>query len=466
MIIVQRDSFARNDEVTESLRLMKKKEENFLIVNEQKQERAILVGVNLNNDPVFAHSLKELKELARACHIEVVCIHTQNLSTPNAALYIGSGKLDEVRESLAMYEANTVIFDNALSPVQVRNLSKELDALILDRTSLILRIFEERAKTGEAKMQVELAKYQYMLPRLVGLRDNLSRQGGASGSLSNKGSGEKKLELDRRRIEKHISELKNQLNTMEQNKATMRKKRNLSALSQVALVGYTNAGKSTILNQLVSRFSPDESKLVLEKDMLFATLETKVRQIAPPGKKAFLLSDTVGFIDKLPHQLIKAFRSTLQEVKEADLLLHVVDYSDPDMDEHLRVTKETLLELSASHIPVLYVFNKVDKVPFVASDALDASYPRQLGDKLYLSAKTEEGIQLLLEAIEKALSEGDKEAVLLLPFSQGHIVSYLTREARVIAAEYTPDGTLLTVRGPAAVIDRFLEFEVLCQRME
>ncbi|MBQ9991012.1 MAG: GTPase HflX [Lachnospiraceae bacterium] len=457
-----------------------------MIVNEEKQARAILVGVNLNNDPGFEHCLKELKELARACHMEVVCIHSQNLSSPNAALYIGSGKLEEVKESLVMYEADTVIFDNALSPVQVRNLSKELDALILDRTSLILRIFEERAKTGEARMQVELAKYQYMLPRLVGLRDNLSRQGGASGSLSNKGAGEKKLELDRRRIEKHISELKFQLNAMELSKATMRKKRNLSALSQVALVGYTNAGKSTILNQLVSRFSQDESKLVLEKDMLFATLETKVRQIAPPGKKPFLLSDTVGFIDKLPHQLIKAFRSTLQEVKEADLLLHVVDYSDPDMDEHLRVTRETLQELSASHIPVLYVFNKVDKTadvaygsqefydplpcpgqapdqpgssfPRQAQDNQGSSFSRQIGDKLYLSARTGEGIDLLLNAIEKALSEGDKEVTLLLPFSQGHIVSYLTREARVLATEYTPDGTLLTVRGPAAVIDRFGEF--------
>lgn len=424
-----------------------------MIENKCSGERAILVGVNLNNDPTFDHSMKELKELARACHLEVVCIHSQNLSTPNTALYIGSGKLMEVKEDLGLYEANTVIFDNALSPVQVRNLSRQLDALILDRTSLILRIFEERARTGEAKMQVELAKYQYMLPRLVGLRDNLSRQGGASGALSSKGAGEKKLELDRRRIEKQISELKHQLSQLELNRATMRKKRNLSSLSQVALVGYTNAGKSTILNQMVSRFSQDESKLVLEKDMLFATLETKVRQIAPPGRKPFLLSDTVGFIDKLPHQLIKAFRSTLQEVKEADLLLHVIDYSDPDMAEHLRVTQETLQELSAAHIPTLYVYNKVDKAESSVSC-------HQTGNRLYLSAKSEEGITTLLDAIEEALSAADKEVTLLIPFSQGHIVSLLTKEAQILSTEYTLEGTLLKVKGPASAIDRHLCYQV------
>ena len=426
-----------------------------MIENESRQERAILVGVNLNNDSTFDHSMKELKELARACQIEVVCIHSQNLSTPNTALYIGRGKLLEIQESLALYEADTVIFDNTLSPVQVRNLSQELDAAILDRTALILRIFSVRARTGEAKMQVELAQYQYMLPRLVGLRNNLSRQGGGSGALSNKGSGEKKLELDRRRIEKHITELKHQLSDLERSKETMRKKRKLSSLPQVALVGYTNAGKSTILNQLVSRFGQDERKTVLEEDMLFATLETSVRQITPSGRKAFLLSDTVGFIDKLPHQLIKAFRSTLQEVKEANLLLHVVDYSDPDMAEHLRITQETLQELSASHIPVLYVYNKVDKAQATPEDT---GYPRQVDNKLFISAKSPAGIDTLLDAIEAALGKGDKEVTLLIPFDQGHIVSLLTRDALILTTEYTSDGTLLTVRGPASVIDRHLAY--------
>ena len=421
--------------------------------NENRKDQAILVGVNLNNDPTFEHSMKELKALTEACDMEVVCMHTQNLPTPNTALYVGTGKVKEIAESLVMYDANTVIFDNALSPIQVRNLTEELNAVVLDRTALILQIFNDRAKTAEAKMQVELAQLQYMLPRLVGLHNNLSRQGGGSGSLSNKGAGEKKLELDRRRIEKQISMLKKELADMEQNKETMRKKRNQSALPKVALVGYTNAGKSTILNQLVTRFSKDDSKKVLEKDMLFATLETSVRQIDPPGQKGFLLSDTVGFIDKLPHNLVKAFRSTLQEVQEADLLLHVVDFSDPDFSEHIRVTRETLEELSASHIPVLYVYNKADKLD-------PGAKPKLVDNKLYISAKHDTGIDALLSAIDGCLSKDDKEVKLLIPFDQGQIVSILTREANILSTEYLAEGTLIVVKGVASVIDRYLNYEV------
>lgn len=422
-----------------------------MIENEIKKDTAILVGVNLDHDPGFDRSMKELAELTKACDMEVVCIHTQNLSAPNTALYVGKGKVEEIKESLIFYEANTVIFDNALSPIQVRNLTQELDAVILDRTALILQIFDCRAKTAEAKMQVELAKLQYMLPRLVGLHNNLSRQGGGSGSLSNKGAGEKKLELDRRKIEKQISFLKRELADMEQNKEVMRKKRNQSALPKVALVGYTNAGKSTILNQFVSRYSKEEGKQVLEKDMLFATLETSVRQISPSGKKSFLLSDTVGFIDKLPHNLVKAFRSTLQEVKDADLLLHVIDFSDPDFSDHIRVTKDTLEELSASHIPVLYVYNK--------ADLLDPSAPPKLVEqKLYLSAKSDSGIEALLEAIENLLNQGDKTLTLLIPFSMGQIVSDLTLNARILSTEYTPEGTLIEVQGAPGVLDRYLKY--------
>ena len=238
---------------------------------------------------------------------------------------------------------------------------------------------------------------------------------------------------------------------MEQNKEVMRKKRNQSALPKVALVGYTNAGKSTILNQFVSRYSKEEGKQVLEKDMLFATLETSVRQISPSGKKSFLLSDTVGFIDKLPHNLVKAFRSTLQEVKDADLLLHVIDFSDPDFSDHIRVTKDTLEELSASHIPVLYVYNK--------ADLLDPSAPPKLVDqKLYLSAKSDSGIEALLEAIENLLNQGDKTLTLLIPFSMGQIVSDLTLNARILSTEYTPEGTLIEVQGAPGVLDRYLKY--------
>ena len=421
--------------------------------NESKKDLAILVGVNLDHDAGFQRSMEELKALTEACDMEVVCLHTQNLPSPNTAFYVGKGKVEEIRESLLLYGANTVIFDNALSPIQVRNLSQELEAVILDRTALILQIFDCRAKTAEAKMQVELAKLQYMLPRLVGLHNNLSRQGGGSGSLSNKGAGEKKLELDRRRIEKQISFLKKELSEIEQNKEVMRKKRNLSLLPKVALVGYTNAGKSTILNQLVTRFSKEEEKTVLEKDMLFATLETSVRQISPAGKKSFLLSDTVGFIDKLPHSLVKAFRSTLQEVREADLLLHVIDFSNPDFPDHIQVTRDTLEELNASHIPVLYVYNKADRIDPTAA-------ARLLDNKLYISAKSQEGIDALLDAIGQLLNQGDKSLTLLIPFSRGDIVSVLTENARILSTEYTAQGTLLQVEGSPAVLDRYLSYSV------
>ena len=421
--------------------------------NESKKDLAILVGVNLDHDAGFQRSMEELKALTEACDMEVVCLHTQNLPSPNTAFYVGKGKVEEIRESLLLYGANTVIFDNALSPIQVRNLSQELEAVILDRTALILQIFDCRAKTAEAKMQVELAKLQYMLPRLVGLHNNLSRQGGGSGSLSNKGAGEKKLELDRRRIEKQISFLKKELSEIEQNKEVMRKKRNLSLLPKVALVGYTNAGKSTILNQLVTRFSKEEEKTVLEKDMLFATLETSVRQISPAGKKSFLLSDTVGFIDKLPHSLVKAFRSTLQEVREADLLLHVIDFSNPDFPDHIQVTKDTLEELNASHIPVLYIYNKADRIDPTAA-------ARLLDNKLYISAKSQEGIDALLDAIGQLLNQGDKSLTLLIPFSRGDIVSVLMENARILSTEYTAQGTLLQVEGSPAVLDRYLSYSV------
>ena len=421
--------------------------------NEIKKDPAILVGVNLEHDPGFERSMKELEELTKACDMEVVCVHTQNLTSPNTAYYVGSGKVEEIRDSLTFYEANTVIFDNALSPIQVRNLSEELDAVILDRTALILQIFNSRAKTAEAKMQVELARLQYMLPRLVGLHNNLSRQGGGSGSLSNKGAGEKKLELDRRKIENQISFLKRELADMEQNKEVMRKKRNLSVFPKVALVGYTNAGKSTILNQFISHYTKDEAKKVLEKDMLFATLETSVRQISPPGKKTFLLSDTVGFIDKLPHNLVKAFRSTLQEVRDADLLLHVIDFSNPDFSDHIRVTKETLEDLNAGHIPVLYIYNKADLLDPGAS-------PKLIDNKLYISAKTEAGMEALLEALENILNQGDKTITFLIPFSQGQIISDLTTNACILSTEYTAEGTLIEVQGSPSVLDRYLCYSV------
>ncbi|MBQ3105360.1 MAG: GTPase HflX [Lachnospiraceae bacterium] len=424
--------------------------------------RAILAAVNCPHTaqtgdiPRNSHASRtpdELKALAEACLMEVVCIHVQNLPHPDTATYVGSGKVEEIKESLALYEADTVIFEDTLSPVQMRNLSRALEAVILDRTSLILRIFEIRAKTSQAKLQVELAHCQYMLPRLAGMRSNLSRQGGTSGSLSSRGAGEKKLELDRRHLENRITELKRELAAIEKTTLTQRKKRSRSGLPKVALVGYTNAGKSTLLNGLVSRYGQDKQKTVTARDMLFATLETQVRQIRPPEGIPFLLSDTVGFIDKLPHTLVRAFRSTLAEACEADLLLHVIDFSDPDFTDHIRVTKETLTELSASHIPVLYIYNKADLTK-------EGFLPRQIDNRIYMSALNPEHLLFLLDALRHILQKDHIEADFLIPFTEGGLISYFSKKARILSTEYKEEGTLIRVSGPSRILSQYPQYRL------
>ena len=294
-------------------------------------DKVLIVGMNLVTEQKkqnFDLAMNEMVSLVEACNMEPVGRVEQNMESANAATYIGSGKVQEVREMVKALEADMVVFDNGLSPIQLRNLSRELGCAVMDRTTLILEIFSARAKTREAKLQVEVARLQYMLPRLVGLHDALSRQGGASGAMSNKGAGEKKLELDRRKLEQRLTTMRRELENIAEERKTQRKKRAESGIPRVALVGYTNAGKSTIMNAMLAAYVEDKEKKVYEEDMLFATLDTTVRKIVPMDKNAFLLSDTVGFISNLPHNLIKAFRSTLEEVQEADLLVQVIDYSD------------------------------------------------------------------------------------------------------------------------------------------
>ncbi len=406
-------------------------------------QRVILVGVNLNNDPNFAHSMEELESLAQACDMEVEATAVQNLPAANAATYIGSGKVEEVRRLAEMVQAECAVFDNALSPVQQRNLQEAMDVAVLDRTNLILEIFGRRARTREAKLQVESAGLQYMLPRLVGMRKALSRQGGgagagggwgAGGGLANRGAGETRLELDRRRIEKRLAELRRELTAVEQDRATQRKRRRESVLPSVALVGYTNAGKSTLLNAMLDVCGGREEKRVLEQDMLFATLDTTVRRISPGDNGDFLLSDTVGFIDKLPHALVKAFRSTLSEAVEADLLLYVMDFSDPHYREQLKVSQDTLRELKAGHIPCLFVMNKADKV------MEEGALPKLSGDRIYLSAKKRLGIDALLAAIREKLFSGMVECRMKIPYTDGAAVSWLKEHAAVRTMEYEADG--------------------------
>lgn len=402
-----------------------------------EEKKVLLVGVNLNDEFYFFKSMSELEELVKACQMQPIGSVVQNLKEINSAFYVGSGKLEEIKDKINELHPDLVVFNNELSPSQLKNLELKLDIQILDRTSIILNIFALRAKTNEAKMQVEIAKLRYMLPRLSGLHLSLGRQGGGSG-FSNKGSGEKQIELDRRIIEDRISKLNKELSELDTRRNIQRRKRSDSQIPLVSLVGYTNAGKSTLLNTLVDLSLSDDSKKVYEEDMLFATLETSIRKIKIKDGKEFLLSDTVGFIRELPHMLIKAFRSTLDEVKNSDLLLHVVDFSDEDYEENIRVTNSTLKEIGADNIPVIYVFNKCDKVN-------DTKLPYVDGNKVYISAKNNIGINELIKVISSNIFGEYVTCKMQIPFERGDIVSYLKEKYDFIFTQYTNNGTLIEI---------------------
>ncbi len=398
------------------------------------KRKTILVGVCFNGNPNFETSMQELYGLAEAENLEVVADVTQNLSYEDSAYFMGSGKVQELKGLVYTEKADLVVFNNALSPKQLANLAHDLEVEVIDRTNLILNIFADRARTKEAKMQVDYAKLKYMLPRLVGLRQNLSRQGGTGGSMSNKGSGEQQIELDRRHIEKQMAELRRNLKEVEQSRETQRKRRQQSGIPLVALVGYTNAGKSTLMNEMIRRYCPDEEKEVMVKDMLFATLDTTVRKITPGEHRDFLLSDTVGFINELPHDLVNAFHSTLEEAVFADLILEVIDYSDPNYQMHMDVTAKTLKELGAGSIPILYVMNKADRV-------MDEKLPVLRGEsKIYLSAAQGEGIPELVKMIEDKLFAGFITMDLVIPYTEGQIENDLRERARVLETKYEEDG--------------------------
>lgn len=419
-------------------------------------ERALIVGVNISKDnkssAAFALAMDEMTSLVKACDMQPVGRVEQNMESANTATYIGTGKVEEVRTAVAELEADIVVFDNGLSPIQLRNLQRALDCPVIDRTTLILEIFSTRAHTREAKLQVEVARLQYMLPRLVGLHAALSRQGGASGAMSNKGAGEKKLELDRRRLEQRLTSMKRELEEISEERRTQRKRRAESGIPRVTLVGYTNAGKSTVMNMLLSAYVDNEEKQVLEKDMLFATLDTTVRRIAPPKENAFLLSDTVGFISNLPHSLVKAFRSTLEEVKEADLLLQIIDYSDENHREHMKVTAETLRSLGAGDVPMIYVFNKVDLCGMGEFATIQGD------DKIYMSAKSRSGIETLLTLILGKLSGNYQDCKLLVPYQRGDIVSYLNENAVIYETKYQETGIYLEANVNRRDVGRFREY--------
>ena len=416
-------------------------------------EKAILVGVQLQQDLHFEYEMEELRNLAEACEVEVVGEVMQNLDRIHPATYVGKGKVEEIKVFYDEAEANLIIFNDELSPSQIRNLEEELECKVIDRTMLILDIFSRRAKTREAQVQVELAQLQYMLPRLVGLRASLGRQGGgSSGGFSNRGAGETKLELDRRKIEDQLSKLHKELEHIRAQRETQRKQRTRTGTPVVSLVGYTNAGKSTIMNGLLGKTGQDEEKKVFEKDMLFATLDTSVRKIVLEDNKHFLLSDTVGFVSKLPHHLVKAFRSTLEEARNSDLLLHVVDVSNAEYRHMMDVTNATLQEVGVENIPTLFIYNK--------SDLAGVPYPKISGDGLWMSAKEGNGLDELLEKIKGHIFAGHVTCRMLIPFDRGDIVAYLSDSATILDTEYEENGTVIKVELGSVDYDRFQEFVI------
>lgn len=420
-------------------------------MEQQLEQKAILVGVNLNHQEDFEYSMEELANLAEACDIEVVGTLAQNLLKINTSHYIGTGKLTEVRALLEAHEGNLVIFNDELSPSQIRNLEADLDCKVIDRTVLILDIFAQRAKTREAQLQVEVAQLKYMLPRLVGLRESLGRQSGGVGT-KNRGAGETRLELDRRRIEEKITALSKELELLVAHRQTQRKQRKKNELPVVSLVGYTNAGKSTIMNALMELYNPSPEKLVLEKDMLFATLETSVRSIPLQDNKAFLLTDTVGFVSKLPHHLIKAFRSTLEEVAEADLLIHVVDYSNPEYERLIEITNRTLKEIGITDIPTVYAYNK--------SDLTDQAIPEVRGDIVYMAAKPRIGLQELVSEIRSRIFKDYVQCQMMIPYDQGALVSYFNEHANVLETSYEPEGTKLSLECKLSDYGKYKEYVI------
>ena len=398
------------------------------------RKRGIIVGININNKNNFEESIIELKNLCIACDIEIVGEMEQNLKKINPTFYMGSGKIEELRDLIEEMNAEIIVFNNELSASQIKNIEEEVECSIIDRTALILDIFANRAKTREAKLQVEVARLQYELPRLIGANENLGRQSGGVGT-KNRGAGETKLELDRRRIEDRIASLNKELEILKYQRNTQKNKRKKSSIPNVALVGYTNAGKSSVMNVLVEKFINKEDKKVFEKNMLFATLETYVRNIKLHNNKSFLLYDTVGFVGDLPHNLVKAFRSTLEEVCDADLLVHIIDISNPNYKNQIDVTNETLSQIGADNIPMIYVYNKIDLIDL---DKLD-------NNKILISAKRDIGIDRLIESICEKVFEDYIRFKLKIPYSEGKMISNIMENATILDSEYIEDGVIFNI---------------------
>ena len=401
-------------------------EQNF---DESRQERAVLVGLNADcftaQQTATDETLEELEALLETAGGFCTGKVLQNRHTPDAHSFIGEGKAQEVKMLCEFTEATMVVFDNELSPGHIRALEEILGVTVLDRSALILDIFAQRAKTREGRLQVELAQYKYLLPRLAGMGKSLSRQGGGIGT---RGPGETKLESDRRHIRERIARLQTELEQVRQVRGVQRERRMKNSVPVVAIVGYTNAGKSTLLNQLTDAGIPANNRL-------FDTLDTTSRQLTVSDNLDVILSDTVGFIAKLPHHLVDAFRATLEELEYADLLLHVIDASDPNREEHIAVVDSLIAKLAKPGTKVLQCYNKAD---LVSAEDIPVGE-----DIVKISAKEGKGMDALLKAIEDALGQSRHHIIVTLPYSMGGMVDTLHSGAQVLNVDYTGDGIVV-----------------------
>ena len=399
------------------------------ILDQKLQERAVLVGLNAAcftaAQTATDETLEELEALLETAGGFCTGKVLQNRATPDPHSFIGEGKAQEVKMLVEFTNSTMVVFDNELSPGNIRALEEIIGVTVLDRSALILDIFAQRAKTREGRLQVELAQYQYLLPRLSGMGKSLSRQGGGIGT---RGPGETKLESDRRHIRERIDRLRDELEQVRQVRAVQRERRIKNSMPVVAIVGYTNAGKSTLLNQLTGAGIPANNRL-------FDTLDTTSRALTVSDTLDVILSDTVGFISKLPHHLVDAFRATLEELEYADLLLHVIDASDPAREEHIAVVDRLIAKLSKPGTPVLRCYNKAD---LVSAEDIPVG-----DDVVRMSAKSGAGMDVLLQAIEKAIGKTHHHITVTLPYSMGGMVETLHNNAQVIATDYTADGIMV-----------------------
>ena len=416
--------------------------------------KVYIAGLNTGNDNKFSYEMQELENLCKACNYEVVGSIYQNIDAINPSTYFGSGKIREIKNICLAENATICILNDELTPSQLKNISNIFndELVIMDRTMLILEIFEKRAQTKEAKLQVLVAKLKYSMPRLIGIRNYMSRTTGGA-STATRGAGETKLELDRRHIREQITKAEKELESLKKVRLTSRKARKNNNVPVVALVGYTNAGKSTIMNYFINNYREDKfkEKTVFEQNMLFATLETSTRSIVLPNNHHFLLTDTVGFVSKLPHHLVESFKSTLEEICEADLLIHVVDASSPFYEEQLLTTKNVLESLGATSIPTIVFYNKMDLVG--CKELLSLSSNDLQGSKL-----AEDSYQELTKKVDEELFKNYSLVTFLIPYDKTAIYTNIKSHYEVISDEFTNEGILVKAYVDEKVIKAYHEY--------